>query len=157
MIVLVIASPGYNHCSFELGTVAGTGVKQKDFLLGSATFVIVKYFCPIMHRLVTLGCYMCHLRDKLGSMVDTFWLQERLQSYVGNNHVAPLVSGMTLHCWKEMTHMHEVWRLKPDMTLEEQDFNLGDIVIWQPSSCIVQKEEMTQVSIEDLASMREMW
>ena len=53
--------------------------------------------------------------------------------------------------------MHEVWRLNPVMTLEEQDFNLGDIVIWQPFSCRAQNEEMTQVSIEDLASMPDMW
>jgi len=98
--------------------------------------LIVKYFCPVNHKLVTLGCTYISTADPLLVMVSEGWLGERLKPYLNSKDVAPLPDdpdSFSWECWEELSERNFQRRLVKRAVNQEQLWS-GDVIIWQPSS-----------------------
>jgi hypothetical protein len=132
LLVLCVASRGY-----DLQTWKWTAPKEMrpDELArwndDQVVMLVVKYFCPQNRRIVTLGCHYMNVSEKLVNMVDTGWVQDRLESYVVNKDVAALSADVTWECWEEFSE-RDVQPRNTQRTVKIEQLWSGDVIIWQP-------------------------
>eukprot|EP00929_Paragymnodinium_shiwhaense_P086380 TRINITY_DN46913_c0_g1_i1.p1 TRINITY_DN46913_c0_g1~~TRINITY_DN46913_c0_g1_i1.p1 ORF type:complete len:1421 (-),score=268.03 TRINITY_DN46913_c0_g1_i1:194-4456(-) len=101
--------------------------------------LIVKYFCPMSFKLITLGCYFCTMKDRLDQMIttDAKWMRDRLKPFVDRGEVAPVelpVKGdiASWMCFEEYEFPKEITERLLDATMEKEGLFSGDIIVWQP-------------------------
>lgn len=148
LVVLCVVSRGYDPHSLVWHAPPGTQEVPHDIKAWTddICLLIVKYFCPTMQRLVTLGCYYCHIHDPLEVMVTERWLEDRLKPYVDRKEVAVLAPGTDLICWEEYCFSNPKDVLERNITtsIEKEGLYVGDVVIWQPAPPSVPRRRMLE-------------
>jgi hypothetical protein len=87
--------------------------------------------------------------DKLINMVDSGWVQERLENYIVNKDVAPLPSdGVTWECWEEFSE-RDVQPRNTQRTVKVEQLWSGDVIIWQPAVSADDASSEVRTGIED--------
>mmetsp|Transcript_33363 Transcript_33363/g.92087 ORF Transcript_33363/g.92087 Transcript_33363/m.92087 type:complete len:1614 (+) Transcript_33363:149-4990(+) len=168
LVVLCVVSRGYDPQSLEWRALSNAADLPHEILRWSddICLLIVKYFCPTMQRLVTLGCCYCHNQETLECMVTTDgWLEQRLKPFVDRNEVAPLPADAyrdgalregALMCWEEYCYKNpkeDIMERNVQNTIEKEGLFNGDIVIWQPvpRPAALPPRAMLAVAAEDAA------
>lgn len=136
LTVLCVASRGYDIQTLKWRPKDD----KKPDALGTwhdenVVLLIVKYFCPTLRRIVTLGCYYASNNEPIMSMVTDGWVADRLAKYVDNKEVAPLPEdqdNFTWECWEEFSERDMQPRTVKRSVKNEQLWS-GDVLIWQPS------------------------
>lgn len=101
----------------------------------TVTLLIVKYFCPQMRKIVTLGCYYTASSETLFQMVTDGWVNERLKSYVNDKQVASIPEdqeNMNWTCWEEFSE-RDIQPRSVRRTVKNEQLWSGDVIIWQLS------------------------
>jgi len=134
LVVLCVVSNGYDVQSLKWAKEDAKPMELSRWSDDQVILLIVKYFCPQNHKLVTLGCYYSPTNDPLITMVRDGWVQERLKAFVNNKEIAMLpedAESFTWECWEEFSDRDIQTRNVNRMVKHEQLWS-GDIVIWQP-------------------------
>merc|ERR1712190_290922 len=66
--------------------------------------LVVKYFCPMKVKLVTIGCYYAHSQEPLEVMLAENWLQSRLKQLAQEGVVAPPPADLQCECFEEYNY-----------------------------------------------------
>eukprot|EP00929_Paragymnodinium_shiwhaense_P086804 TRINITY_DN4722_c0_g1_i1.p1 TRINITY_DN4722_c0_g1~~TRINITY_DN4722_c0_g1_i1.p1 ORF type:complete len:1338 (-),score=356.76 TRINITY_DN4722_c0_g1_i1:238-4086(-) len=133
LTMLCVASQGYDIQSLKW-TPTKEGQKPEELSRwddGQATMLIVKYFCKQNKKIVTLGCCYTTCTSPLISMVQSGWVQERLQPYLDNKEVAPIPQEPEgWQCWEEFSKTDIQFRTYSRSIKAEQLWS-GDVIVWQ--------------------------
>lgn len=138
-VVLCVISRGYDIQNFEWTASPGsTEVPHEIYRwTDDICMLIVKYFCPTKERLVTLGCYYCHVQEQIEDLTRVdMWLEERLKPFIEKKEVAPFSPSQgQLLCFEEYCFKHPKDILERNManTIEKEGLYTGDIIILQPA------------------------
>eukprot|EP00928_Gymnodinium_smaydae_P087335 TRINITY_DN71608_c0_g1_i1.p1 TRINITY_DN71608_c0_g1~~TRINITY_DN71608_c0_g1_i1.p1 ORF type:complete len:1266 (-),score=243.44 TRINITY_DN71608_c0_g1_i1:366-3662(-) len=135
LMVLCVTSRGYDIKSLKWAPT--TNVTKPDELAewsddNSVVLLIVKYFCPSTHNIITLGCYYISSGQKLIQMVNDGWVNERLEQQ-GGKEIAPLPEAGTFswECWEEFSEL-DIQHRNVSTTVKHEQLWSGDVIIWQP-------------------------
>eukprot|EP00440_Ansanella_granifera_P021784 gb/GFBE01023649.1/.p1 GENE.gb/GFBE01023649.1/~~gb/GFBE01023649.1/.p1 ORF type:complete len:1458 (+),score=331.24 gb/GFBE01023649.1/:1-4374(+) len=137
IMVLAMVSRGYDPHTLEyVAAPDDDSVPHELYKWDDAiVLLLVKYFCPQKQIIVTLGIYYARISDTLQAMTTEpeNWLKSRLQPYIDRGEVAPLPDGAYWLCWEEYGKLPKDVALRTaDLSLKDNGFFSGDIVIWQP-------------------------
>jgi hypothetical protein len=152
LLVLCVAARGYDVQSWKW--VAPKDTRPDELARWNddqVVMLVVKYFCPHHRRIVTLGCHYMNVGEKLISMVESGWVQERLESYVANKDVNPLSSDIKWDCWEEFSEK-DVQPRNTTRTVKVEQLWSGDVIIWQPSMT-AEPEASNEANNEDVAPL----
>eukprot|EP00928_Gymnodinium_smaydae_P024753 TRINITY_DN1993_c1_g7_i1.p1 TRINITY_DN1993_c1_g7~~TRINITY_DN1993_c1_g7_i1.p1 ORF type:complete len:1641 (-),score=350.73 TRINITY_DN1993_c1_g7_i1:284-5206(-) len=138
LVVLCVAARGYDPrtLAWQLNEPPRESLRWND----EVCLLIVKYFCTITYRLVTLGCYYCNAQDTLDCMLagEESWLEQRLQPFVDRKDVVALPAGTcnadgSLLCWEEYCHKNpkDICERDPRGSIEKEGLFNGDVIVWQ--------------------------
>jgi len=141
LVVLCVVSRGYCPQTLELKASSPDGKVPHEIFpheifrwSEELCLLIVKYFCPTMQKLITLGCYYTLQQDPIDIMVSQGWLADRLKRFVDAKEVAPLAEGAALMCWEEFNQRSpkDVVLRNPKESVDKEGLYNGDIIVWQP-------------------------
>merc|ERR1719162_1305017 len=144
LVVLCVAARGYDVATWKW--VGSSKEESADQLMRwndeNVYMLVVKYFCPLNRRIITLGCHYMPHSDLLISIVESGWVRDRLKSFVEEKTVAPLAEdpeAITWECWEEFSE-RDIQMRNVRRSVKSEQLWSGDVIIWQPSMASMPEE-----------------